>query len=267
MGCTLRVLRISMSSMPGRSSRLAFGDMVLAMVGLGDRQPMSSKGWEEGGPAMTGPLAPVPGWLHRGGGAGPRRTSMVPPRPGPSTEAKGGTLPDPYAIPRANTRLVPAGEGGPRPGMRNAAMTTDKDRKRRIRARMEKTGESYTAARSQLLRIRPRPIPQNYEELAGMGDDAVAAKTGKTWKQWVRALDDIGAMEMKHRDVAQWVHDQTGLDWWAQMVTVGYERIRGLRQRGQRLGGTFHATKSRTLPVSAAEVFHAFADEKLRRQW
>jgi hypothetical protein len=146
-------------------------------------------------------------------------------------------------------------------------MTTDKDRKRRIRARMEKTGESYTAARSQVLRTRPRPIPKNYEELAGMRDDAVAAKTGKTWKQWVRALDDIGAMEMKHRDVARWVHDQTGLDWWSQMVTVGYERIRGLRQKGQRLAGTFNATKSRTLPVSAAEVFHAFADEKLRRRW
>lgn len=146
-------------------------------------------------------------------------------------------------------------------------MTTDKDRKRRIRARMEKTGESYTAARSQVLRTRPRPVPKNYEELAGMRDDAVAAKTGKTWKQWVRALDDIGAMEMKHKDVARWVHDQTGLDWWAQMVTVGYERIRGLRQKGQRLAGTFNATKSRTLPVSAAEVFHAFADEKLRRRW
>ena len=146
-------------------------------------------------------------------------------------------------------------------------MTSDKDRKRRIRARMEKTGESYTAARSQVLRTRPRPIPQNHEELAGMSDDAVAARTGRTWKQWVRALDDIGATDMKHRDVAQWVHDQTGLDWWSQMVTVGYERIRGLRERGQRLGGTYNATKSKTLPVSDAEVFRAFSDAKLRKRW
>ena len=146
-------------------------------------------------------------------------------------------------------------------------MTSDKDRKRRIRARMEKTGESYTAARAQLLRTRPRPIPPNYAELAGMSDEAVAAKTGRTWKEWVRALDDLGAMEMTHKDVARWVHDTTGLDWWSQMVTVGYERIRGVRKRGQRLSGTFEASKSRTLPVSAEHAFRAFADAKLRKRW
>jgi hypothetical protein len=146
-------------------------------------------------------------------------------------------------------------------------MTTDKDRKRRIRARMEKTGESYTAARSQVLRTRPHPIPDNYIELAGMSDAAVAAKTGKTWKQWVRTLDDLGAMEMKHKDIAKWVHDTTGLDWWSQMVTVGYERIRGIRERGQRLSGTYEASKSKTLPVSAAEAFNAFANARQRKRW
>ena len=146
-------------------------------------------------------------------------------------------------------------------------MTSDKDRKRRVRARMEKTGESYTAARAQLLRTRPRPIPPNYAELAGMSDEAVAAKTGRTWKEWVRALDDIGAMEMAHKDVARWVHETTGLDWWSQMVTVGYERIRGMREKGQRRSGTFEASKSKTLPAAAERAFRAFADEKLRRQW
>ena len=146
-------------------------------------------------------------------------------------------------------------------------MTSDKDRKRRIRARMEKTGESYTAARSQVLRTRPRPIPKNYVELAGMSDEAVAARTGRTWKQWVRTLDDLGAMDMKHKDIAKWVHDTTGLDWWSQAVTVGYERIRGIRERGQRLSGTYEASKSKTFPVSATEAFRAFADEKLRKRW
>ena len=146
-------------------------------------------------------------------------------------------------------------------------MTSDKDRKRRIRARMEKTGESYTAARSQLLRTRPAPIPRDYAERAGMSDDAVKAKTGRTWREWVRTLDDIGAMEMQHRDIAKWVHDETGLDWWSQSVTVGYERIRGLREIGQRRGGAYEASKSKTVPASAAEAFRAFADERLRRQW
>ena len=146
-------------------------------------------------------------------------------------------------------------------------MTSDKDRKRRVRARMQKTGESYTAARSQLLRTRPAPIPKDYAERAGMSDDAVKAKTGRTWREWVRTLDDIGAKDMEHRDVAKWVRDETGLDWWSQMVTVGYERIRGLRAMGQRRGGSFEASKSKTLSASATDVFRAFVDEKRRRQW
>jgi hypothetical protein len=146
-------------------------------------------------------------------------------------------------------------------------MPRDKDRKRRVRDRMQKTGESYTAARSNLLKSRPRSIPADYAERAGKSDDTVAAKTGRTWRQWVRALDEIGAMDMKHGDIAKWVHEQTGLDWWSQTVTVGYERIRGLREVGQRLDGVYEASKSRTFPVPADELFRAVAEEKLRRQW
>ena len=146
-------------------------------------------------------------------------------------------------------------------------MPKDKDVKRRIRARMQKTGESYTAARANTLRTRPLPISSDYVERAGMSDEAVRAKTGRTWREWVRMLDEIGAMDMKHRDVARWVHDETGLDWWSQMVTVGYERIRGLRAVGQRRGGTFEASKSRTFAVPAKALFDAFADESVRRRW
>lgn len=72
---------------------------------------------------------------------------------------------------------------------------------------------------------------------------------------------------MEHRAIAGWIHDQTGLDWWAQMVTVGYERIRGLREIGQRRGGLYEANKSRTFPVPVAQLFGAFADQGRRRQW
>ena len=70
-------------------------------------------------------------------------------------------------------------------------MTTDKDLKRLVRARMKKTGEAYTAARAQVLRksAKPtKPAPE-YAKLAGMADDVVKEKTGRTWTEWVRALD------------------------------------------------------------------------------
>src|SRR5262249_52027767 len=56
-------------------------------------------------------------------------------------------------------------------------------------------------------------------------------------------------------------------DWWAQMVTVGYERIRGLRARGQRRDGSYEATKSRTFAVPIEKLFEAFVDDAVRRQW
>jgi hypothetical protein len=135
---------------------------------------------------------------------------------------------------------------------------------------MEKTGESYTTARSHVIRRQKQqhaPIPDNCAELAGMSDDAVAAKTGRTWQEWVRALDAIGAMAMEHRDIAARVHSETGLDWWSQAVTVGYERIRGLREMGQRRGGGYEANKSRTFNVPVADLFRLFVDDDDRRQW
>jgi hypothetical protein len=51
------------------------------------------------------------------------------------------------------------------------------------------------------------------------------------------------------------------------MVTVGYERIRGLRERGQRRGGAYRAGESRTFPVSVETLFHAFASAATLRRW
>ena len=60
-------------------------------------------------------------------------------------------------------------------------MTIQRDFKRLVRARMHKTGESYTAARLQILnKTRPNrqpaaPSPAEYAALAGMSDAAIKA--------------------------------------------------------------------------------------------
>jgi len=152
-------------------------------------------------------------------------------------------------------------------------MPRDKDRKRIIRDRMKKTGESYTAARAHVITrpaaARPRP-PRlaNHAALAGMTDERISTKTGRTWTQWVDALDSDGAATMPHGRIATIVHDKYGTpDWWAQTVTVGYERIKGLRERGQRRDGSYEATKSRTFNVPVSTLFRAWADDAKRRRW
>jgi uncharacterized protein YndB with AHSA1/START domain len=84
----------------------------------------------------------------------------------------------------------------------------------------------------------------------------------------VRALDRLGAQDMQHREIVGLVNKKYKVDgWWSQSVTVGYERIKGLRARGQRRDGSYEATKSRTFDVPVETLFDAWADENVRRRW
>lgn len=147
-------------------------------------------------------------------------------------------------------------------------MPKQKDLKRLVRERMEKTGESYTAARAQLIQKR-NPPEDEYAELGGMSDKAVQSKTGKTWKEWVEALDAVKATSKPHREIARHVSEtyEEVSDWWAQTVTVGYERIRGLREPGQRRGGGFEVNKSKTIPVPVSELYCAWVEPEWRALW
>lgn len=159
-------------------------------------------------------------------------------------------------------------------------MPKNKDFKRLVRARMRKSGESYTAARRQLLRKnaaapedRASRVPAaEFAARAGMRDDAVSAKTGCTWRRWVRILDDAGASGWPHKDIARHLGDAHGLPpWWRQTVAVGYERIRGLREIGQqRVAGkaaSYVAHKSRTFAVPRATLYRACRDAAIRAEW
>ena len=159
-------------------------------------------------------------------------------------------------------------------------MTVNKDFKRLVRARMRKTGEGYTTARAQLLkrssplsaigspRAESRKPKADFAALAGMSDAAIKKSTGCTWQKWVKALDYYGAHTMAHAEIVKLVKDKYDTpDWWTQNVVVGYERIKGLRQRGQRRDGTFEASKSRTFSVPVSTLFDAWANTRTRREW
>lgn len=151
-------------------------------------------------------------------------------------------------------------------------MPKQKDLKRLVRTRMDKTGESYTTARSHILKKRGRgssPVPESeWPALAGMSDDAVRRKTGRTWKQWVGVLDAVDATTLRHRDIARYLRDDHDVDaWWSQMLTVGYERIRGLRDVGQRRGGHYDANKSKTFGVPLPKLYKAFSVARTRARW
>jgi len=151
-------------------------------------------------------------------------------------------------------------------------MPQQKDLKRIVRSRMQKTGESYTAARVHILKKKksaaPAPEPRpDYAALAGMSDAAVEKPTGRNWSQWVEMLDVWGAAEKPHRDIAEFVSALGVPGWWSQSVVVGYERIRGFRAIGQRRNGSWEASKSRTFKVPLAGLYDACSKAKARQRW
>jgi hypothetical protein len=113
-----------------------------------------------------------------------------------------------------------------------------------------------------------RQDPSDYAPLAGRSDAVLEARTGCTWERWVRALDRVQAYTWSHGEIAAHVREKYEIPgWWAQGVTVGYERIKGLRAVGQRRDGSFAATKSRTFAVPLVRLYRAFHDARTRARW
>lgn len=146
-------------------------------------------------------------------------------------------------------------------------MTEHKSFKRLVRARMAKTGESYTAARQKLL-AGEEPKGAGEVRLA-TSDEKIRQRTGRGWEEWFEMLDEWGAAEHSHRDTARWLAEQQSLHplaWNVQAIASSYERSRGLREPGEKDDG-YAITASKTLEVPVERLYEAVVDESLRAGW
>jgi hypothetical protein len=157
-------------------------------------------------------------------------------------------------------------------------MPTQKIFKQRVRARMTKTGESYTAARRQLLNKAGGPASPETEEPTTAStptdtaelmtsDEAMIRGSGRGHQEWFALLDAWGATERKHPEIARWLSETHGVPgWWTQNITVNYERARGMRRPGQMSDG-FSVSVTRTVAVDPEPLLAAFTSEDLRERW
>ena len=143
-------------------------------------------------------------------------------------------------------------------------MTTQRSFKRLVRSRMEKTGESYTAAR---LRLLAGDEPQRVS--LATSDETIRERTGRGWEEWFDLLDEWGAADKSHREIARWLAGQQGihpLAWNAQAIAGSYERARRGRQVGEHEDG-FTVTASKTVAVPIERLYSAFVDPRQRARW
>lgn len=132
---------------------------------------------------------------------------------------------------------------------------------------MEKTGESYTAARRALIAKGEHPDAASATFEPTVSEEALVKATGSDWSHWFGLLDEWGAVDRSHGEIASWLSaEQDVFGWWAQAITVSYERARGLRAVGQRSNG-FSVTASKTVAVPPERLFDAFEDEVIRERW
>lgn len=178
-------------------------------------------------------------------------------------------------------------------------MTQLKKFKKAVRARSEKTGESYTAARRQVLLARGKkaeaaqpsavsepldvqPVPSAIAAIpvpppapppralpkSGVSEEGVRTKTGHDLDHWFAVLDAFGAAAKGHTASAALLYEEHGVPgWYAQGITVAYERARGLREVNQSCSGTFQVSVSKRVPVPVAEVIDALKSADRRAAW
>lgn len=144
-------------------------------------------------------------------------------------------------------------------------MTKQESFKQRVRARMATTGERYAAARRVLLEQAERRGGRTWHAEPEMPDDSVREATGRGWDEWCDVIEAWPGHVDGHAAVAAWVYEQNDIThWWAQGVTVGWERITGRRLPNQMSDGTFTAGKTKTVRVDAQELRAALLDDDER---
>jgi hypothetical protein len=165
-------------------------------------------------------------------------------------------------------------------------MTRARALKQVIRARAAKTGERYTTARRQVIKdvsaaaplkrapaspeseSSPAPSAPPAPTKGSVSDASSRAKTGHGLDHWFAILDKFDGVAKGHTALARHLYEDHKVPgWYAQGITVAYERARGARMLHQRMSGEYEVSVTKTVNGDTAAVARAFTDAKRRAKW
>jgi hypothetical protein len=166
-------------------------------------------------------------------------------------------------------------------------MTQASKLKQIIRARARKTGESYTTARLHVVKAREKKGTPSKAEASrssspakasrpsaiphtrgGVSEASILKATGRSLEHWFAVLDAFGAAAKGHTASARHLGVDHGIPgWFAQGITVTYERAHGLRAMNQACSGDFQVSVSKTMAGSMEDVLGVLRNPRRRKAW
>ncbi|MCB1164389.1 SRPBCC domain-containing protein [bacterium] len=100
-----------------------------------------------------------------------------------------------------------------------------------------------------------------------ISDAAVTKATGKGWAHWLGLLERWGAAAKGHKATAKHLQERHGVaPWWAQTITVRFEKERGLREKNQVRGG-YQISVTRTIDVPLPRAWQAWTTARAWNRW
>lgn len=99
----------------------------------------------------------------------------------------------------------------------------------------------------------------------GVSEESIRENTGRGWTEWRELIDAMPDDQKDHPSVASWLASEHALDgWWAQAVTVGWERLSGRREKYQMADGTYRPSRTRVVRIDAAALRPALLNDQQR---
>ncbi len=92
-----------------------------------------------------------------------------------------------------------------------------------------------------------------------ISSEAIKKATGKSWQEWFTLLHQMKAGELSHKAIARKLYDEYKIaGWWAQGITVEFERAIGRREIGQTCDGDYQASASKTVTGTVDQALKAW---------
>jgi hypothetical protein len=89
-----------------------------------------------------------------------------------------------------------------------------------------------------------------------MNEQTLKQVTGRSKSEWYEIIQGAGKAEASHKEIADFLHQVHEVSsWWAQEITVEYEKHIGRRVLGQTQDGLFQIGVSKTITAPAARVW------------